>query len=114
MVASDSWAAERMFTTKSEGFECLLSSVARNEVARREGTRRENATRGCGSRAMEVKEERVAPWYRGDTDMWSSGSCFSEEEDSECRMVVTTVTGWAVSRNKARKSSFTLELGAVE
>lgn len=70
---------------------CDFSADLR-DVAMREGMRRENATRGCGSIAMEVKEERVAPWYT--------------LEDSKD---VTTVTGWAVSRRRARRCCVTLE-----
>lgn len=41
------------------------AALALRADAIREGTRRENATRGSGSSAMDVKEERVAPWYGG-------------------------------------------------
>ena len=58
--------------------------------AMREGTRRENATRGRGSSAIEVKEERVAPWNAG----VDAG-----------RRAVTTATGCAVSRRSARSAS---------
>jgi hypothetical protein len=42
--------------------ELEFGSEACSDEAIREGTRRENATRGCGSNAMDEKEDSVAPW----------------------------------------------------
>ncbi|THH27157.1 hypothetical protein EUX98_g7034 [Antrodiella citrinella] len=48
-----------MFTTICDG-QCSYAFFS--DVAMREGMRSENATSGWGSIAMELNEERVAPW----------------------------------------------------
>jgi len=90
-----------------EGFsDCAASDVnAFREFAIREGILRENAMRGCGSSAMEEKEESVAPWKRRELeDCPSSPSTGSRE--------VTTATGCPVSLNSARKASFVVVANA--
>ena len=66
----------------------------------REGMRSEKATRGCGSIAIDVKEDSVAPWKRE----W-----LRELEEFVLRCAsgmseVTTATGCAVSRSNLRRS----------
>ena len=66
----------------------------------REGIRREKATSGCGSSAMEVNEERVAPWKRE----LEGSACGVDGLASAGMSEVTTATGCAVSRSRARRS----------
>ena len=54
----DVCAADSKFTTMCAGrFGC----ADLRDWAMREGWRRENATRGCGSMAMDVNDDSVAP-----------------------------------------------------
>lgn len=70
------------------------------EVAMREGMRREKATSGCGSSAMEVKEESVAPWKR---ELVGS-ACGVDGLAPAGMSEVTTATGCAVPRRRVRRS----------
>ncbi len=85
-------------------------------VAILEGMRNENAMSGWGSMAIELNEERVAPWNLACRCLPSSLDPSSseieveeevdgEEEGSQTGMrEVTTATGWAVLRRRLRRS----------
>jgi hypothetical protein len=57
-------------------------SASLSAVAIRDGIRREKDTRGYGSMAMDVNDDKVAPWCLGE---WSGGE--------PCKLDVTTATG---------------------
>ena len=59
--------------------------------------RRANAMRGYGSIAMDVNDDKVAPWKV--CEVLGEFGCMKD---------VTTATGCAVSRRRARSLSFTL------
>lgn len=79
-----------------------VRGIEDKEVAMRDGTRKENMTSGCGSRATDENEESVAPWYLTGND--ALDPVFDVEE---AMSAVTTATGCAVSRRRARRSSLT-------
>ena len=58
-IAADACAAESRLMTMCEAG---CGGADFRDVAIRDGIRREKVTSGNGSRAMDVNEERVAPW----------------------------------------------------
>ena len=63
-MAMEACFAERRLTTICDGVEGSCKEVeaaTSRDVAIREGIRKEKVTRGYGSIAMEVKEDKVAP-----------------------------------------------------
>jgi len=87
-TAVDCCAADSTFMTM---WDDRRDSADLRAVAIRDGMRREKDTMGYGSSAMEVNDDRVAPWYLGD--------------DVPNKLDVTTATGWAVSRSSERRRS---------
>ena len=96
--------AERRFTTM-----CASADVGSEDsvVAIREGKRSANKTRGCGSIAIDVNEESVAPW--------NSLVCaiifvfvFTLPYEVLGIKEVTTATGCAIFLNNFRRPSFKL------
>jgi hypothetical protein len=93
-------------------------------VAMREGIRSANATSGCGSIAIDVNEESVAPWYLqpigvfplpyppfnvGLEDSVVSfvlGTVLGSRRSLAGMNDVTTATGCAMSLKRRRRSSF--------
>jgi hypothetical protein len=71
-------------------------------VAIRDGIRREKDTSGYGSIAMDVNDDKVAPWCVDEC----SGNAVN-------KLDVITATGWAVSRNNERRRSRTIVSGVV-
>lgn len=62
LVAIDAWFADKMLMTMSAG---EFDGDELREVAMRDGMRRAKVTNGIGSIAIDVNDERVAPWYAG-------------------------------------------------
>lgn len=76
----------------------------------RDGMRSENAMSGCGSSAMLLNDDSVAPWKRA----CGEGAEDDADEDGGGMSAVTTATGCAVSRRRWRRSVWMDEEGGVE